>query len=59
MKILGNAEHKILFGDVLEALNNIEDESVIEIQEEYVKIGLRRLQLATEYNGEKLVKHKK
>ena len=31
----------------------------IEIQEEYVKIGLRRLQLATEYNGEKLVKHKK
>ena len=28
MKILGNAEHKILFGDVLEALNNIKDESV-------------------------------
>lgn len=31
----------------------------IEIQEEYVKIGLRILQLATEYNGEKLVKYKK
>ncbi len=28
MEILGNAEHKILFGDVLEALNNVEDESV-------------------------------
>jgi site-specific DNA-methyltransferase (adenine-specific) len=28
----------------------------IELQEEYVKIGLRRLQLADEYNGEKLQK---
>lgn len=28
----------------------------IEIQDEYVKIGLRRLQLASEFNGEKLVK---
>ena len=28
----------------------------IELQEEYVKIGLRRLGLATEYNGEKLKK---
>ena len=28
MEILGNAEHKILFGDVLEGLNNVEDESV-------------------------------
>ncbi|MCS7036039.1 MAG: adenine-specific DNA-methyltransferase [Saprospiraceae bacterium] len=28
----------------------------IELQEEYVKIGLRRLQLATEYKGQKLLK---
>lgn len=28
----------------------------IELQEEYVKIGLRRLQISEEYNGEKLVK---
>jgi site-specific DNA-methyltransferase (adenine-specific) len=28
----------------------------IEMQEEYVKIGLRRLQLATHYNGELLEK---
>ena len=28
----------------------------IELQEDYVKIGLRRLQLASEYNGEKLQK---
>ena len=28
----------------------------IELQDEYVKIGLRRLQLATEYRGEKLQK---
>jgi len=28
----------------------------IELQEDYVKIGLRRLQLANEYNGEKLQK---
>lgn len=28
----------------------------VEIQDEYVKIGLRRLQLANEYKGEKLVK---
>ena len=28
----------------------------IELQEEYVKIGLRRLQLAQEYKGEKLLK---
>ena len=28
----------------------------IELQEDYVKIGLRRLQLATEYKGEKLKK---
>jgi len=26
------------------------------LQEDYVKIGLRRLQLASEYNGEKLQK---
>lgn len=31
----------------------------IEIQEEYVKIGLRRLGLATEYNGEPLVRSSK
>lgn len=31
----------------------------IEIQEDYVKIGLRRLQLASEYNGEKLSKPEK
>jgi len=28
----------------------------IELQEDYVKIGLRRLRLADEYNGEKLQK---
>jgi len=28
----------------------------IELQEEYIKIGLRRLKLAKEYNGEKLEK---
>jgi site-specific DNA-methyltransferase (adenine-specific) len=28
----------------------------IELQDEYVKIGLRRLQLANEYKGEKLQK---
>lgn len=28
----------------------------IELQEEYVKIGLRRLQISEEYNGEKLIK---
>ena len=28
----------------------------IELQEEYIKIGLRRLQLAKEYKGEKLLK---
>ena len=28
----------------------------IELQDEYVKIGLRRLQLAEEYKGEKLQK---
>jgi site-specific DNA-methyltransferase (adenine-specific) len=28
----------------------------IELQDEYVKIGLRRLQLAEEFNGEKLEK---
>ena len=31
----------------------------IEIQEEYLKIGLRRLGIATEYKGEQLVKQKK
>jgi len=31
----------------------------IELQEDYVKIGLRRLQLVNEYNGEKLHKDKK
>ncbi len=31
----------------------------IELQEEYVKIGLRRLQLASEYNGCPIVKEKK
>lgn len=31
----------------------------IEIQEEYFKIGLRRLQIASEYNGEMLVKERK
>ncbi len=28
----------------------------IELQDEYVKIGLRRLQIADEFNGEKLEK---
>ena len=31
----------------------------IEIQEEYLKIGLRRLGIATEYKGEQLIKQKK
>ena len=31
----------------------------IEIQEEYMKIGLRRLGIATEYKGEQLIKQKK
>lgn len=31
----------------------------IELQDEYVKIGLRRLNLATEFKGEKLVKQEK
>ena len=31
----------------------------IEIQEEYLKIGLRRLEIASEYKGEQLVKQKK
>ena len=31
----------------------------IEIQEEYLKIGLRRLDIATEYKGEQLIKQKK
>lgn len=31
----------------------------IEINEDYVKIGLRRLELATEYNGERLIKIKR
>ena len=31
----------------------------IEINEDYVKIGLRRLELATEYNGETLIKIKR
>ena len=31
----------------------------IEIQEEYFKIGLRRLNLATEYHGELLAKERK
>jgi site-specific DNA-methyltransferase (adenine-specific) len=31
----------------------------IELQEDYVKIGLRRMQLAEEYNGEKLVREKR
>ena len=31
----------------------------IELQEEYVKIGLRRLNMASEYKGEKLVKESK
>ena len=31
----------------------------IELQENYIKIGLRRLQLATEYKGEKLEKEKR
>ena len=31
----------------------------IEIQEEYFKIGLRRLGIATEYNGEPLIKKEK
>jgi site-specific DNA-methyltransferase (adenine-specific) len=31
----------------------------IEIQEEYVKIGLRRLQIISEYNGEKLTKERR
>lgn len=31
----------------------------IELQEDYIKIGLRRLQLATEYKGEKLEKEKR
>ena len=31
----------------------------IEIQEEYFKIGLRRLNLATQYHGEPLIKEQK
>ncbi|MGM9844270.1 MAG: DNA methyltransferase, partial [Muribaculaceae bacterium] len=31
----------------------------IEIQEEYIKIGLRRLGLASEFNGEQLIKEGK
>ena len=31
----------------------------IEIQEDYLKIGLRRLEIASEYKGEQLVKQKK
>lgn len=31
----------------------------IEINEDYVKIGLRRMELATEYNGERLIKIKR
>lgn len=31
----------------------------IELQEDYVKIGLRRLQLASEYNGTPIIKEQK